>query len=154
VNYTQLREYDLASENFQKAYDLRGRVSEREKYRITAYYRRYVTEEMQKANATYELWAQAYPRDWVPNNNLGVNYESMGLHEKALAETLESIQLSPNNGLSYGNLVGIYCRLNRLDEAKAIYNQAVAGKLDNPFLHFNRYAVAFLESDMAEMERQ
>jgi len=44
--------------------------------------------------------------------------------------------------------------VNNLDEARAKYEQAVAHKVDNPFLHGNRYGAAFLENDAAEMQRQ
>jgi serine/threonine protein kinase len=71
VAYGNLRETDLAKENYQKAYDLRGRVSVREDYIISAYYYNDVTGEIEKANQTYELFSQAYPRAWTPHNNLG-----------------------------------------------------------------------------------
>lgn len=64
------------------------------------------------------------------------------------------MRLDPANSLPYSNLVGIYCRLNRLDEAKATYQQALANKLDRPGLRYNIYGVAFLEDDVAEMKRQ
>jgi tetratricopeptide (TPR) repeat protein len=152
--YLSLGELRLANENFQKAYDLRDRVSEREKYALTAYFYSNVTVEMEKANQNYELWAQAYPSDWVPRNNIGVNYAYLGLFEKALAETLEASRLNPDSAIPYGNLVANYCRTNRLAEAKAIYQQAIVRHLDRPFLHDNRYGVAFLERDTAELQRQ
>ena len=61
----------MAKENYQKAYDLRSRVSAREQYAISAYYCNDVTGELGKANQIYELYAKAYPRNWVPHNNLG-----------------------------------------------------------------------------------
>src|SRR5207253_8379587 len=48
----------------------------------------------------------------------------------------------------------LYPAVNNLDEARAKYEQAVAHKVDNPFLHGNRYGAAFLENDAAEMQRQ
>jgi len=74
VSYSNLGESGLGAENTQKAYELRRRVSEREKFRISALYYGFVTGELEKANQTYELWAQAYPRDAVPPTNLGGNY--------------------------------------------------------------------------------
>ena len=44
--------------------------------------------------------------------------------------------------------------MNRFEDAKATYREATAHKVDNPFLHGNRYGVAFLENDVAEMRRQ
>jgi serine/threonine protein kinase/tetratricopeptide (TPR) repeat protein len=154
VAYGNLRESDLAKENYQKAYDLRSRVTVREEYVISAYYYNDVTGEIEKANQTYELFSQAYPRNWVPRNNLGSNFASLGQWDKALAETLEANRLNPDSGIPYGNLVEYYCRLNRFGEAKATYQRALAHNLDVPDLRSYRYGVAFLEGDVEEMQRQ
>jgi eukaryotic-like serine/threonine-protein kinase len=154
VAYGNLRETDSAKENYQKAYDLRGRVSVREDYVISAYYYNDVTGEIEKANQTYELFSQAYPRAWTPHNNLGSNFASLGQWEKGLTETLEANRLNPDSGIPYGNLVEYYCRLNRFGEAKATYQRALAHNLDVPDLHIYRYGVAFLEGDTQEMQRQ
>jgi eukaryotic-like serine/threonine-protein kinase len=153
VSYSDLNEDGMASENLQKAYELRERASERERYRISASYYTHATGEVGKAIQVYEQWARAYPRDSVPASSLGFNYMVLGQWEKASAETVEAIRLNPT-AATYVNLVGIHAALNRLDEAKATYEQALARKLEKPGLHGNRYLVAFLESDAAEMLRQ
>jgi tetratricopeptide (TPR) repeat protein len=144
----------LGNENIQKAYDRSGRVSESEKYRISATYYSFVTGELQKADQNYELWAQAYPRNNAPHTNLGVNYSALGQYNKALTEFLESFRLNPDSGAPYTNLVYGYGRLNRLSEAKAAYEQAISRKLDHPLMHSYRYGVGFLEGDVEEMQRQ
>jgi serine/threonine protein kinase/tetratricopeptide (TPR) repeat protein len=152
--YGNLRESDLAKVNYQKAYDLRSRVSVREDYAISAYYFNDVTGEIEKANQTYELYEQAYPRSWVPHNNRGENFAALGQWDLALPEVLEANRISPESGIPYGNLVAYYCRLNRFGDAKATYQRAVERSLDYPDLHYFRYGVAFLEGDAAEMQRQ
>ncbi len=47
-----------------------------------------------------------------------------------------------------------YIRLNRLEEAKAIYRQALERKLDHPYLHADLYLIAFLQNDAAAMKQQ
>jgi predicted Zn-dependent protease len=64
------------------------------------------------------------------------------------------MRLSPGDSVSYGNLVGYYVAANRLDDAKSVYNEAVARKAEVYTLHANRYGLAFLEGDKAEMDRQ
>jgi eukaryotic-like serine/threonine-protein kinase len=152
--YGNLRESDLAKENYQKAYDLRSRVSVQEDYAISAYYFNDVTGEIEKANQTYELYEQAYPRNWVPHNNRGENFIALGQWDMGLPEALEANRLSPENGIPYGNLISYYCRLNRLGDAKATYQRAVQRGLDHPDLHYYRYGVAFVEGDATEMQRQ
>jgi serine/threonine protein kinase/Flp pilus assembly protein TadD len=152
VSYHNLGEDGLASENLRKAFELRERASAPENYAISAVYYNNATGELEKSNQVYEQWAQTYPRDWVPHLNLGTNYATVGQYEKALAETLDSVRLDPGSSVSDSVLMGIYGSLNRLDEAKSVYEQALARKLEG--VHPQRYAVAFLEEDGAEMQRQ
>jgi tetratricopeptide (TPR) repeat protein len=154
ISYSNLREPGRASENLRKAYDLRDKVSERERFRISATYYLLVTGELEKAIQTYEMWAQTYPHNGEPFGNLGVDYSYLGQYERGVEASLEDLRLNPGSAAAFTNLVGLYAALNRLNDAKAKYEQAVAHKVDNPFLHGNRYGVAFLESDTSEMQRQ
>ena len=90
VEYANLGQASLAARYAKRAYDLRDRVSDREKYRISAFYFQYVTGEVEKATQAYELWAKTYPRDLVPHTNLGYIYSSLGQYDKAAAETEQS----------------------------------------------------------------
>jgi tetratricopeptide (TPR) repeat protein len=153
-SYFFLGESGLGSENIQKAYELRDRVSEREKFRISASYYSWFTGELEKADQTSELWAQAYPRDDGPPGNLGFIYASLGQHEKAVAEILEALRLNPYDSGGYYNLILGYAYLNRLDEAKAAFQQAMAHKIEDPYLNALLYGVAFLQGDAAEMQRR
>jgi serine/threonine protein kinase/tetratricopeptide (TPR) repeat protein len=154
ISYSNLREPGLANDNLLKAYNLRDKVSEREKFRISASYYLLVTGELEKAIQTYELWSQTYPRNSEPFGNLGVDYTYLGQYEKGVAASLEDLRLNPGSAAAYTNLVGLYPAVNLVDNAKAKYQGAIAHKVDNPFLHGNRYGVAFLENDLAEMQRQ
>src|SRR3984893_10077555 len=154
ISYSNLREPGLANDNLLKAYNLRDKVSEREKFRISASYYLLVTGELEKAIQTYELWSQSYPRNSEPFGNFGVDYTYLGQYEKGIAASLEDLRLNPASAAAYTNLVGLYPAVNLLDNAKAKYQGAIAHKVDNPFLHGNRYGAAFLENDAAEMQRQ
>jgi eukaryotic-like serine/threonine-protein kinase len=153
-SYSNLGETGLASENIQKAYDLRDRVSEREKFRISNVYYTLVTGELEKANQVCELWAQAYPRDYLPPSYLGLNYSYLGQYERAVTETLEALRLNADISIDYDNLIQFYAYLNRFDEAKEAYQQAMAHKLELPGVYTTLYGVAFLQDDIAEMQRQ
>jgi len=154
VDYSNLGETSLASENTKKAYDLRERVSEREKFYIESHYYHYVTGDLEKARQAYELWSQTYPRDLVPPNNLGLIYENLGDYDKALAESREALRLDPGSGASYANLVAPYLYLNRLQEAQATADEAQAKNLDSPPLRFKLYVLGFLRNDAAGMAQQ
>jgi serine/threonine protein kinase/tetratricopeptide (TPR) repeat protein len=154
TSYRNLGEPDAAAVYATKAYELRDRVSEREKCVISAHYFLNVTGETQKGVSTLEVCKGNFPREYVFYHLLGVQYSSQGQNEKAITEGREALRLEPTNGNCYGNLMSYFLALNRLDEAKAMYQQAVERKVDNSNVHFNRYAISFLEDDKAEMQRQ
>jgi pentatricopeptide repeat protein len=152
--YGNLADLSLSEENAQKAFDLRERTSEPEKFYITDHYYNSVTGETSKAIENYELWIQTYPRDFSPHNNLGNTYLQLGEFDKALSEGLAALRLQPADTLPYQIVIASYTRLNRLEEAKTIYRQAIDRKIDSPALHQARFIIAYLEGDPQEMERQ
>jgi tetratricopeptide (TPR) repeat protein len=153
-DYRNSNDYVRAAENARKAYDLRQRVSEREKFYIEAAYELIVTENLEAARKIYELWAQIYPRDDVPQTDLGLIYYYLGDHEKRLTLTKESLRLDPGSAISTENLIGAYISLNRLDEAKATIQEAQAHNLDLPLFHLPLFKIAFLEHDAAGMDER
>ncbi len=140
VHGALLVEPGLAAEYIRKAYQLRDRVSERERLEIDSNYYDGVTGDREKAIQNDELWSQTYPRDAGPHNALAYNYELLGQYEKAVAEGSQAIRLFPNGAVDYSNLMEAYTALNRLDEAKEAYRQAILRKLEDPFLHDDLYA--------------
>jgi pentatricopeptide repeat protein len=153
--YTSLLgEPGLGAENIRKAYDLRERVSKSERFDITANYYESVTGDLERSEQTYKSWAQAYPRNAQPHTNLGFGYEQRGRYEEGVVEEVEAIRLSPDQGVAYTNLIEGYTALNRLDEAKKIYRQALERHIEGQFLHDDLYAIAFLEGDTQGMKRQ
>ncbi len=153
VEYGNLGRADLAAENAKKAYSLRDRVSERERYRISAFYFDKVTGEIEKATEAYELWAKSYPLDMVPHGNLGNIYTALGQYDKAIVET-ETQQKLEQTIVGYGNLAGLYIAVNRLDDARRALQEAQQKGFDGLVIRADLYALAFLSGDNAEMERQ
>ena len=152
--YGNLNQASLAAENLKKAYSLRDRVSEREKYRISSMYYTYVTGELEEATQVYELWARSYPRDAVPVANLGDLGAKLGQYEKAITRTEEALRVDPNTVVNYGNLAVYHLALNRPDEAQKAIHRAQERQLDGDYLHQEIYYLSFLKGDTAEMERQ
>ncbi|MGA8103934.1 MAG: protein kinase, partial [Candidatus Acidiferrales bacterium] len=154
VEYSNLGQASLSAENLKKAYALRDRVSEHEKYRIESLYYDLAVGDEEQAIQVYELWARSYPQDPTPAINLGASYYEFGQYEKSAAETQESLRLEPNAVVGYGNLAQVYLALNRPDDAKKAIDRAEQRKLDGDFFHWTIYQLAFSKGDAAEMERQ
>jgi serine/threonine protein kinase/tetratricopeptide (TPR) repeat protein len=152
--YSNMGESGLAAENIRKAYELRDRVSPREKFYISGRYYDAVTGELEKAEQSYRLWIQSYPRESGPHVNLGAVYTSLGQHDKALAEQLEALRADQSWGLPLANLMQLHAYLDHFEAAKAAYQQAVTRGVDGDAAHENMFVVAFLEGDAAEMQRQ
>ncbi|MGB2838065.1 MAG: serine/threonine-protein kinase, partial [Candidatus Sulfotelmatobacter sp.] len=129
VEYANLGRASLAAENAKKAYDLRDRVSERERYRISAFYFQYVTGEVEKATEAYELWAKSYPNDPIPHGNLGFIYSALGQYDKSIVET-QAQQRLEGSIVGYGNLAGTYINLDRLQEARQTLAEAQQKNFD------------------------
>jgi serine/threonine protein kinase/tetratricopeptide (TPR) repeat protein len=114
------------AEAVRKAFDLRDRVSERERFYISAHYYEQVTKEFGKAIQIYEQWKQIYPRDHVAYDNLALLYQIVGQHEKALGNALSAMQADPQDSYAYQNVAASYMYLNRFEESKLIAEQAIA----------------------------
>jgi serine/threonine protein kinase/tetratricopeptide (TPR) repeat protein len=155
VNYWNLGESVLAAENGHKAYELRGRVTERERFQIESTYYYVVIGDLQNALQSCELWAQTYPRDDAPRGVETGIYTTVGQYDKAVLATRENIRLAPTPiGIGYAGLVDSYLSLNRLEEARATAQEAQAKNLDSPYLRFDLYRLAFLQNDTAGMAQQ
>jgi serine/threonine protein kinase/predicted Zn-dependent protease len=137
----------------QKAYELRDRVSEPEKYFVTASYYTLVTGDLEKAEEPCLLWIQAYPRAVQPRNLLGGPiYLQLGQYQKTVAQAEEATRSHPDLPIAYAHLLMGYSALNRLDEAKAAYARALRNKIDSSgFLDLPLYFIDFLDHDTSGM---
>jgi DNA-binding winged helix-turn-helix (wHTH) protein/tetratricopeptide (TPR) repeat protein len=153
--YQSMSETALAAEDVRRAFELRERVSEREKLRIAGLYHDQITGDLAQAVQTYQIWAREYPHEWQPRTNLGVEHGKLGKLEESLADYLEALRLNPDSGVILGNLMETYVFLHQADDARALYGrQVMAHNIEAPLLHIARYHLAFLEGDRAEMESQ
>ncbi|HJT28653.1 MAG TPA: protein kinase [Pyrinomonadaceae bacterium] len=154
VQYVNDEQLETAKEYVQKAYDLRDRVSERERLYIEEKYYSYITGEIDQTIETLKTWARLYPNDFIPHNNLSLNYRLIGRNEEALPEALEAVRLSPNNISGHDNLVDSFLSLGRFDEAEQAERESQKINPDSLTAHFKNYHFAFLRQDQAAMERE
>jgi serine/threonine protein kinase len=152
--YGDIGESGLAADFTRKAYELRDRTSEPEKYFISASYDIVVTGNMEHAEQSCELWVQAYPRAMIPHSFLaGFIYPVSGQYQKALEQGREAVRLNVDNPISYSTVMFSYIPLNRLDEAKGVYRQVLERKLDATFFQVGLYQIAFLQNDVPAMQQ-
>ena len=152
--YGDIGESVLSAESTTKGYQLRDRASDQEKFFIAASYDMQVTGNLEKAQQTCELWAQAYPRAREAHGFLGgIIYPVFGKYEASVEKAKIVIRLDPDFPIGYGILAFSSLALGRTEDAEQAVQQALERKLQRDDFYVLRYQIAFLKGDQAGMER-
>jgi serine/threonine protein kinase len=114
-NNLELRPAKL--EAITKAFELRDKVSERERYTIEADYYKSWEKSYDKAMEAYQKLLELYPDDTIGNTNLGILYFELEEFDKAIARYETNIRNNPDDKLSTWNLIDVY-------QAKGLYGKA------------------------------
>lgn len=154
--YSGLGESVRAAESSRKAWLLRDRVSEHEKFFIDFIYDRNVTGNLEKAYQTLELWFQTYPRAEHPNPHSlfgGISTNGTGRYERAIEASRKEIEGDPDFAPGYGSLAASYFLTGRFAEAERTIQAAAERKLAIPRLLVIGYNMAVLKADREQMDR-
>jgi predicted Zn-dependent protease len=129
-------------------------VSERERLYIESHYYAYVTGDLAKAAGVFQTWSKTYPADSVPQTDLTVIDTDLGKFGPNLESAQAALRLAPDDAQNYGNLTNAYILAERLSDAQATIQEAMARKFDTSDLHLYLYDLAFLRNDAAGMQQQ
>jgi DNA-binding winged helix-turn-helix (wHTH) protein/tetratricopeptide (TPR) repeat protein len=152
--YADLDQHDLAAKSIARAWQLRDRASEREKFFIASNYEILVTGNLEAAQETCEAWARAYPREGRPHHCLaGIVHKAAGRYEEALGETRKAIELDPDFWVGHYSLGVLNVYLGRLEDGEDAMHAAIARGLDADEFIMLAYDIDFLKGDRAAMER-
>jgi serine/threonine protein kinase/tetratricopeptide (TPR) repeat protein len=154
TSYRDLRNLTLGNQYLEKAYQLRDRVSERERLEISATYFRHITGEVDKRIEMTSLLTQTYPQDSNGYHLHGNSLMVAGQFEQAAEAYRKALLLDPDYSLSRANLALALIGLNRSDEAHEIIQQGIERHLDSSGFHNRLYLIAFLKHDAQALERQ
>jgi tetratricopeptide (TPR) repeat protein len=154
VGYYNLNQNALAADRIRQAFELADRQTVRDRLHITTLYYDLGTGDVPKAIASYKEWVQLYPRDDIAKGNLASEYFLIGDYEQAANFAQQALRLDPGSTAWYENVSTAYIALMRLEEAQNILNLAFARKLDDPAMHADLYALAFLQGNSAAMQRE
>ena len=150
-----LGEATLSAESSTRAYELRHRASDRERFFISADYDRQVTGNLERQLQTLTLWAQTYPRDYLVHGLLtGFATQGTGRYELCLEEAPKAIAIDPNVIFPYLNLVECNLYLERIDHAERAWQRAATLNSTFQDVPLFGYYLAFLKGDRASMDRQ
>jgi tetratricopeptide (TPR) repeat protein len=98
---------------------------------------------------------EEYPRDWIPLDSLAGDYSwYLGQHEKGAQLYERAWALDPQQPFSPAGLAAADLALNRVTDARAVLDRALAMKLDNLPIRTVLYELAVLQGDAATAEMQ
>jgi eukaryotic-like serine/threonine-protein kinase len=153
ASYMNLEQPSLAIPNYKKAFELRDRVSERERFSIEGTYYLNATGELDKAVQVFTEYVQAYPSDGDAYSDLGATLYQLGQWDKSATVCREALRLNPDNGFIASLLMADYLGLNRFDDVKVLYQQGLARNWQNGFPESLMYLLAVTEGDTVGMQR-
>jgi DNA-binding winged helix-turn-helix (wHTH) protein/tetratricopeptide (TPR) repeat protein len=151
--YQDMGENALAAENTTKAYQLRDRTSDPEKFFIESNFHLTVTGDLEKARQVAELWARTYPRDSRPYGFLSFIYQDLGRYDKSIEAGKAAVEIDRDLVPGYANLAWAYVLSDRLDDAEQTVRLAQERNLEFPDLYILLYDIAFLRNDEPGMRR-
>jgi serine/threonine protein kinase/tetratricopeptide (TPR) repeat protein len=152
------RQPALSAEYATKAWLLRDRVSDRERFYIDFVYERDVTGNLEEAYKTLELWRQTYPRRGAMITNAqdllgGISTQGTGRFERTMEAALDGIATLPDTPNPYINLARAQFYTDRFPAAEETLQRATARKVQMPQLPMLQYNLAALKGDREQMDR-
>jgi tetratricopeptide (TPR) repeat protein len=128
----QGQEPEKRRQAFERAYQLRDRLSQRERYLAEAQYYHSVANDTAAAIAAYQAVIDKYPNDRIALNNLGLIYQQQDRDADGLTlyKRLIARGAAPSN--TYGNAIPAEYEFGDPDTARAILAQFAAAFPDNP----------------------
>jgi len=154
--YSTMGESVSSAESTTKAWQLRDRAGDRQKFFIDFSYDRQVTGNLEKPYQTLELWLQTYPRGDQPRPQglLGLSAHGTGRFERAIEASKKEIADEPDPYPGYSGLAWGYYFLDRFPEAESTLQRASERKLSTPNYPVMQYSIAVLKGDQELTGRQ
>jgi serine/threonine protein kinase len=154
TSYRDLRNLALGNDYLRQAYQLRDRVSERERLEISATYFRHITGELDRRIEITLLLTQTYPQDPFGYHLHGNSLMIAGQYKQAAEAYRAALRLDADYSLSRANLALALIGLNQFDEAQEVIREGVKRGLDSSGFRNRLYLIAFLKGDAPAMQRQ
>ncbi len=136
-----------------RAFELRDKVSERERLYIEARYHSTVTRELAKAVESYRLLLATYPDDYAAHSNLGSIYRDLGSQKDAVAHLEEAVRLAPAQPIGRSNLGAAYLAERRFDEARRQFEEVLTLQ-ESVGARSGLYVIATLTGDQSLADSQ
>jgi len=150
--YLFLGNTELSAASYTRAYQLRDRLTEKDRLNTEiAYYGR-VTGNWEKEYSSVLRFLEIFPRDVLAHANLRAAFVYLGQPDRAADEAVETARLQPSS-YYFGSAIQSIRFASRFNEAKSWLAKADVLKLDNSLIRRERLIVAFATGDRENVEK-
>jgi DNA-binding winged helix-turn-helix (wHTH) protein len=150
--YLFLKNLELSMDSYTRAYQLRDRMTERDRSGAEIAYYSYVNGDWEKEYSSGLRFLQIFPRDLVAHSNLRAAFIHLGQPDRAADEAAEVARLQPS-AYYFGSAIQSIRYASRFNEAKSWLAKADALKFDSLLIRRERLIVAFATGDRDNVEK-
>jgi tetratricopeptide (TPR) repeat protein len=150
--YLFLGNSELSAASYTRSYQLRDRLTEKDRLNSEiAYYGR-VTGDWEKEYSSVLRLLEIFPRDVLAHANLRAAFVYLGQPDRAADEAAETARLRPSS-YYFGSAIQSIRFASRFNEARSWLAKAEALKLDNSLIRRERLIVAFATGDRDTVQK-
>ncbi|HEX8031443.1 MAG TPA: protein kinase, partial [Vicinamibacterales bacterium] len=151
--YSNLGQTEESRKMTTRAYELRSKVSEAERYYIEARYFTTVQSDVAKALDIYKVWLATYPNDYTALTNSALLHKQQGDRAEAIRKLELATKVAPDQPLAWTNLGTTYFEGGQYADAKRVMENAIKLQ-DSTSARVGLYQTAVLMGDSALAEQQ
>lgn len=151
--YSNLGQNDESRKMTTRAYELREKVSEAERFYIEARYYTTAKPDVPKALDTYKVWLATYPNDYTALTNSALLHKQQGDRAEALRKLELATKAAPDQPLAWANLGQTYFEGGQYADAKRVMEASIKLQ-DSTSARIGLYQVAVLTGDTALADQQ
>jgi tetratricopeptide (TPR) repeat protein len=126
MSYNNLLMFSDGKKYLQKAFELKDRLSDRERYLIEGEFFRYSEKSYPKAIEAYTKLLKLYPDDTIAGTNLGILYSDVEEWDKAIDQYQVQIQNRDKSFFAYGNQSDAYMAKGMYEKAREVLELYIA----------------------------
>jgi eukaryotic-like serine/threonine-protein kinase len=152
ATYLFLGNTELSAASYTRAYQLRDRLTEKDRLNNEIDYYGRVTGDWEKEYSSVLHFLEIFPRDVLAHANLRAAFVYLGQPGRAADEAAETARLRPSP-YYFGSAIQSIRFASRFSEAKSWLAEADALKLDNSLIRRERLIVAFATGDRDTVEK-
>jgi len=143
---------DLARASYTRAYQLKDRLTERDRVNTEIAYYADVTGEWEQEYSTVLRHLKLFPRDVFGHRNLALALINLGQLDRAANEDSEAARLDPSP-FYFQSAVDANITASRFNEAKSWLAKADELKFDSLNMRIDRLDLAYIEGDQITIDR-